>query len=355
LRSDGGDKSMAAELSTTEIKGTAKHAGLTNRKKAPVFVLGCGRSGTKLLYHMLLSSGVFAVYHSESNAFNLLGIRFGDLSRRANREKLLEVWFRSKLFERTGLAREEIESRILNECHNTGDFLSIVMEAIARKQGVERWAEATPLHLLYLPLIKKLIPDALIVHIVRDGRDVAVSLNKIGWIPPFFWDKRRSLIVAGVFWKWIVGKGRKYGRAMGPDYCEVHYEDLVNKPRETLAQVADFIDQDLDYDRIRGVALGSMQNPNSSFSAESAGKDFSPVGRWKKLVAPAELGQLESVLGDLLEQVGYRRESARQRAVPGFMVRLVRVLYPVFWDMKLWLKSNTPLGRTTNINRMGVR
>ena len=57
-----------------------------SRKKAPVFVLGCVRSGTTLLYHMLLSAGGFAVYRAESNVFNLLEPRFGDLSVRRNKE-----------------------------------------------------------------------------------------------------------------------------------------------------------------------------------------------------------------------------------------------------------------------------
>jgi hypothetical protein len=347
---------MPAELSATEANRKAGDGTEpASRKTAPVFVLGCGRSGTKLLYHMLLSSGGFAVYHSESNAFNLLGSRFGDLSRRENRQRLLNVWFRSMLFERSGLTREEIEPRVLNECRNTGDFLRILMEAIARKQGVGRWAESTPLHMLYLPTVKELIPDALIVHIIRDGRDVAVSLNKIKWIRPFFWDRQRSLIVAGIFWKWIVGKGRKYGREMGPDYLEVHYEDLVNKPRETLAHLSGFIEQELDYDRIQGEALGSVQSPNSSFRSDDAQKDLSPVGRWRKLVSPAELAQLESVLSDLLEQAGYQCESSAAQRTPTLVVRLMSVLYPAFWDFKLWLKSSTPLARIADIQRMGVR
>ena len=78
---------------------------------------------------------------------------------------------------------------MLEDCRNAGDFLRIVMEAIARKQGVDRWAESTPLHLLYLPLIKKLIPEALVVHIIRDGRDVTASLYRIGWIRPLPWDR----------------------------------------------------------------------------------------------------------------------------------------------------------------------
>src|SRR6202795_1865590 len=93
------------------------------RSRAPVFVLGCGRSGTKFLYHTLLSAGGFAVYHAESNAFNLLGLRFGNLMHRRNRRALLDAYYTSKLFQRTGLAPQDIDGRVMEDCRNTGDFL----------------------------------------------------------------------------------------------------------------------------------------------------------------------------------------------------------------------------------------
>src|SRR5205809_6370734 len=105
------------------------------RKHAPVFVLGCVRSGTTLLYHMLLSAGDFAVYRSESNAINLLEPRFGDLSVRKNREKLMDAWLDSKLFGRSGLDAKQIREKVVAECTNGGSFLRIVMEEIARTQG----------------------------------------------------------------------------------------------------------------------------------------------------------------------------------------------------------------------------
>ena len=287
------------------------------RSKAPVFVLGCGRSGTKLLYHTLLSAGGFAVYHAESNAFNLIGLRFGSLSRLENRRALLDHWLRSKLFYRSGLTREEIEPKILADCHNAADFLRILMETIARKQGVERWAESTPLHLLYLPVIKKLFPDALIVHIIRDGRDVTVSLNRIGWIKPLPWDKNRRILAPALFWRWIVSKGRKYGQQMSGDYLEVHFEDVVQNPRETMARLGAFIDHDLDYDRIQQNAQGTLRDPNSSFRGDGAEKEAHPIGRWKALLSDDEVGQVESVIGELLSETGYELASSEaQRGAP---------------------------------------
>src|ERR1700745_1114702 len=69
------------------------------RSNAPVFVLGCPRSGTTVLYHMLLSAGNFAVYRAESNVFSVLQPRFGNLRSESSRRELLRYWLKSKLFQ----------------------------------------------------------------------------------------------------------------------------------------------------------------------------------------------------------------------------------------------------------------
>src|SRR5882672_9927113 len=134
---------------------------------------------------MLLSAGGFAVYLAESNVFNVLVPHFGDLSSRANRERLLEAWLNSKLYRASGLDAEHIRQRILEECRNGGDFLRIVMGEICALQGAQRWAENSPEGMLYLSTIKQLIPNALFVHIIRDGRDVATSLGKLRYVRAF--------------------------------------------------------------------------------------------------------------------------------------------------------------------------
>jgi Sulfotransferase family len=341
-----------AEPNTMEASREVGERTGSRRENAPVFVLGCVRSGTKLLYHMLLSSGSFCVYRTESNVFNLLEFKFGNLRYRKNRQKLLDAWLRSKLFQRSELEAEEIAPQILENCRNGGDFLRILMETIARKQGVKRWAETTPQHLLYLPLIKKLIPDALIVHIIRDGRDVAVSLNKIGWIHPFAWDRKGGLLASGLFWKWMVLKGRNHGRKMGPDYMEVHYEELVNRPRETLAEIGRFIGEDLDYDRILSEGMDSVKSPNSSFKSDENLKGLRPVGRWKTLLTASEVTELEAGIGDLLTDLDYPLASVPRKW--SLSARLKGAAYLAFFNLKQWLKSHTPLGRSADVTQMEI-
>jgi hypothetical protein len=314
------------------------------RSRAPVFVVGSARSGTTLLYHMLLSSGNFAVYRTESNAINLLEPAFGNLSRARNKRELLRAWYNSRLYTLSGLDRADLEPAVMADCHNGGDFLRIVMEAICRKQGVQRWADTTPEHLLCLPRIKQTIPNALVIHVIRDGRDVALSSEKLGYIRPLPWDRTRPVMAAGLHWEWIVNRGRKDGQALGHDYLEVRFEELVGQPREILATVSQFIEQDLDYDRIRKAGIGTVRTPNTSFPDITAPEEFDPVGRWRTGFSPDELACFESLVGTTLRELGYEPASALEPESKGELRRM-RGLYRMWFDTKRFLKGKTPLGR----------
>src|SRR5581483_6601846 len=230
--------------------------------------------------------------------------RFGNLRSERNRRRLMQYWLQSELFYVSGLNANEIESRIMRDCRNGGDFLRVVMESIAAKQGVSRWADCTPDHLLYLDEIREQVPDARIIHIIRDGRDVALSYVKQGWSYPLPWDRLEHLAVAGLYWEWIVRRGQRDGRKFGDRYREVRFEDLVGSPRETLASLSEFVGQELDYDHIQQVGVGSVKEPNSSFSNSGDGK-FNPVGRWRSQYSDEQLAGIENVIGAFLEELGY--------------------------------------------------
>src|SRR5579864_2019768 len=109
--------SYADDSAMTQSAGQKGQAAI-RRSKAPVFVLGCPRSGTTVLYHMLLSAGGFANYRSESNVFNILVPRFGGMRSAGSRRRLMEAWVRSMLFRVSGLDAAEITARIIADCRN---------------------------------------------------------------------------------------------------------------------------------------------------------------------------------------------------------------------------------------------
>lgn len=313
--------------------------------------MGCHRSGTNLLYDMLLSAGGFAIYRGYLPIYKTLIPRFGSMSSRENRKKILEVWLRSKGFRRTGLDPEQTSAAILENCHTGADFMRTVMDSIARTQGAVRWAVYDPDNVLHMERVKADLPNALFVHIIRDGRDIALSLKKMGGFTPLPWDRTetRSLVATALYWEWMVRKGRQHGRNLGDDYLEIHFEDLISNPRETLSRLGTFVDHDLDFDRIRNAGLGSLSETNSSFREEGGTEKIKPIGRWKERLSPKDVAAIEGTVGSCLEENGYALslpESERRRS------SWMRAAYPVFLNGKLWLKMNTPAGRFSDLSAL---
>jgi Sulfotransferase family len=326
----------------------------TDRKQAPVFVMGCHRSGTNLLYDMLLSAGGFAIYRGFLPIYKILIPRFGSMENEANREKILQTWLRSKGFRRTGLDAEQLSPRILNECRNGGDFIRIVMDSVAQSQQAQRWAVYDPDNVLHVERVKRDIPNALFVHIIRDGRDIALSLKKMGGFSPLPWDRGQtdSLVATSLYWEWMVHKGRAHGRKFPGDYIEIRYEDLIVNSHETLSKLGAFLDHDLDYDRIQRAGLGRLSETNSSFREEGTKERLNPLGRWKERLARKDVAAIEAAVGDCLQENGYELSLPAAARHRNLRQSWMRGMYPAFLDGKLWMKLHTPIGRLANISAL---
>jgi hypothetical protein len=332
---------------------TANLAPGKPRSKAPVFVIGCHRSGTALLYDSLLSAGGFPLYHASPYVHTGLLRMSGNPSVRRNRERLLQLWLRSKGFRRTGLAPDDLRSKILDECSSGGDFLRIVMGELARRARVRRWVVRDCDNIMYMPSIKREIPDALFVHVVRDGRDAALSMRKQHGAPPRLWARDRELLVWALLWQWTVRKGRRYGQQFPADYIEVRYEDLVQHPEKTLSVLGEYLDHDLEYGRIQRAAMGHVVSPNTVWKEESGAGAFNPVNRWKTKLTPAEIHALEALIGDCLQEFAYPLSTERESSARLDMdLRLMRSFYPRYFDVKLFLQSKTLVGRLAKGTRL---
>lgn len=326
---------------------------VTARKNSPVFVIGCHRSGTALLYDSLLSAGGFPLYHATPYVHTALLRLCGDPSIRRNREKMMQLWLRSKAFRRTGLRAEDLQSKILEECNSGGDFLRITMGELARRSDVQRWAVYDPDNIMYMRAIKREVPDALFVHVVRDGRDAALSMTKQHGVPPRLWARDRAILAWALLWEWTVRKGRRCGQEFPADYIEVRYEDLVCHPEKSLNTLAEFLDHDLDYGRIQQAGIGRVASPNTVWKEESGAEAPGPVNRWKTKLSPSEIAALENLIGDCLEEFAYPLATERKsfaRLDP--TLSIMRMLYPLYFETKLFLQSKTLVGRLAKGTRL---
>jgi hypothetical protein len=147
-----------------------------------------------MLYYMLLASGRFPVYRTEPCVFDLLVPKFGDFRSVSTGRELMRCWLRTRQFRRSGLDAREVTEKVVTSVTTGGEFLRAVMEEMARAGGFQRWAVWGPDNLLHIPAIKRQIPDALFIHVIRDGRDVACALDKKEFIRAICWDRSYRLL-----------------------------------------------------------------------------------------------------------------------------------------------------------------
>jgi hypothetical protein len=202
-------------------------------------VVGCQRSGTSLLRRILDSHPSIAC--PPESKFILPAVQI--LRDRAALQGLDSM----------GYPRPDVAAAIAR-------FVSDFFEGYARAQGKPRWADKTPNYVDCLPELWELFgPLARFVIIVRDGRDVAYSLSDpdrhYPAIDGFVREANGSVpIGAGRFW---AEQNRKIGsfQAEHPEAClRLRYEDLTERPEETLRPVFAFIGESwqpsvLDYGR----------------------------------------------------------------------------------------------------------
>ncbi|HEV7217896.1 MAG TPA: sulfotransferase [Terriglobales bacterium] len=320
------------------------------RSRCPVFVVGCHRSGTNLLYDTLLSAGGFAIYRGYLPIHKMLIPRFGSLNKIQNRKRVIQAWIRSKGFRRSGLDAGKLSTNLLAGAKNGGEFIRIVMDEIASSQNASRWGVYDPDNVLYMHEIKSEIPEALFIHIVRDGRDIALSLKKMGEFRPFPWNRKSGSIRAtALYWKWMVEAGRENGKAIPNDYIEVNFEELVAEPQNALRKLSAFLDHDLDYERIQAAKLGRLREPNSSFQMEGR---QNPVNRWKESLSPAQVADIETLVGDCLQNSGYSLTTPPDQREPRLGDKVMKYTFPAFLTVKRWVKINTPAGMMTNLSAL---
>ena len=113
------------------------------------------------------------------------------------------------------------------------------------RQGKARYAEKTPINVLHIELLADVFPEARFIHLIRDGRDVALSYLDTDF-------GASSLPEAAVQWRRFVRKGRRSGARVGAHrYQEVRYEDLVADPDTVLRSLCEFIDLPFDPSMLR--------------------------------------------------------------------------------------------------------
>ena len=203
--------------------------------ESPVYIGGCGRSGTTLLLSILSAHNDIYACPRELNLFD--------------GAEESETGIKTPKFYR--LYRTILTSRI--------------------KSSAKRYCEKSPSNIHSVELIDKLHDGNFkLIHIVRDGRDVILSKHPRGrgryWVEPE---------------RWImdVSKGLRY--IDHPSVFTIRYEDLVGQYKETIESVCHFLGIPVSKEILNWHQFATVRQTNALFNKITE-ISTAPIGKWQK-------------------------------------------------------------------------
>lgn len=271
------------------MAGTSSRALARERRTspAPIFVIGSPRSGTTLL-RLVLDSHPRISCGEETHFLR-------DLQSVVGRHWDLVATY--------GLERDWWLGRLR-------DLYEDFQGEVLARSGKARWAEKDPTYTLLLDFIEDLFPDALYVHLLRDGHDVVASFRDR-------WGYRSAARAARTEWARYVEAARSFAARVGPGrFLEVRYERLVAHPepeaRRLFAFVGeDFVPEVLAFDPAEHTATSRYQRFTAGRRAaggETSTIYRSRVGAGAASLDPVLRGLLRRRHGALLRELGYLDE-----------------------------------------------
>ncbi|MFQ5598087.1 MAG: sulfotransferase [Nitrospiria bacterium] len=336
-------------MTTNKIRAKKKPIEEETRSVARnpyLFVVGCPRSGTTLLQRMLDHHPQLAV--ANDTHFIPVGIqrRFNGADPLLTPD-LVDRVVRYRRFPRLGISLEEAKrSAKTSETYST--FVTALYDTYAQKQEKQYGGEKTPDYVKYLPMLHGLFPWVKTAHIIRDGRDVALSAlewakEKKGPGRYVLWQED-PVAVCALWWHHHVSQGMQDGNALGPaHYFELRYESLSTEPQAVLSELSRFLDIPFSKKMVHYYEGKTRMEAykKGEISVKKAWLPATPKLRdWRKRMEERDLALFEALAGNLLSKLGY------ERAFPSIPPRMTTLAekYRRWWDAEMVRKQSKRQG-----------
>ena len=282
------------------------------------FVVASPRSGTTLLRMMLDAHPQMAVPFETHFVPELIAtVKAG-----GGADDALEVLHSHRRWGDFHLDRDALAERLRSHDPLTpGDAVRSFYTLYAETQGKPRWGDKTPEYVEFMRPIGDAVGEARFIHVIRDGRDVALSRirwrqERSGKTPPIRRLARR--------WKEAITIARKQARKV-EHYLEVRYEDLVAEPEPTLRRACEFIELEFDpamlsyhenaAERMREIDRtlpGTADRVELDASQRLAKHEMATkppererIFAWRRDMSEGDRAEFEAVAGNLLKELDY--------------------------------------------------
>jgi hypothetical protein len=173
--------------------------------------------------------------------------------------------------------------------------------AYAALHGKPRWGDKTPHYVHHVDHLLALWPGARFVVLVRDGRDVALSLRRLPFGPNNAW-------AAAQWWARGIRAGAQAQRDHPDSVLTVRYEDLAAAPQDEVRRLCAFLriayaDDMLALEHVDPARI--VPDQAAWFPTLFDGINTSAVGRWRREMSRRDRRIFASLAGAELEQLGY--------------------------------------------------
>lgn len=301
-----------------------------DQTEKPFFIVGNERSGTTMLRFMLNAHPNLHV-PGENDFMSVL------MARHRSDEKLSSAEVRAA-FEIVTSDRRwshwDIDAAELFKLLDSlsqpylGEFIAKIFEHSCKKFNKVRWGNKHPTNVSKIEEINAFFPDAKFVHIIRDPRDVCVSMSHTRW-------HGGTVREIAARWRDQVQAGIRSGRKLGPSkYFEFFYEDLVLDSGDTLEKICEFIGEPYDERMLDFHELIEQDRTLKLTSKKlTRAPRASDVSRWHRELGPLQIIVVEFMVGDMLRELNYElKYSGALRIVPymmGGVIWLAEITLPV--------------------------
>jgi hypothetical protein len=281
-----------------------------------LFIVGAARSGTTLLQRVVNAHPEIAVVNETYWLPRKFSESAGLTPEGLVTPGLIPMLLENPKFTRMGFGGEELKQLLdSNDPISYPAFVSRMFDLYAEAQGKRIAGDKSPGYVRKMHVLHRLWPEAKFVHLIRDGRDLCLSMM----------DWKKGERVAGalgtwaedpvttiaLYWKRSMMLGWETGTTLGPGlYYEIRYESLVASPAAECRALCDFLGVPFDGIMLQFHEGRTRQGPHLSSKA----KWLPPtpgLRDWRTQMLPRDAELFEAVAGDLLVELCYPRAFPR--------------------------------------------
>lgn len=275
---------------------------------APIFVVGCVRSGTTLLAAILDRHSQLAV---PPETWFCRGVLPRLIAARARGHRdYVDLFLANIHGAELELERGELLRRFAAYPCDPPHLLRAALECYASRRGKRRMGEKTPGHLYSAQLVLRWYPAARMVCVVRDGRDVALSLLKVPW-------SHSRLRAHCVAWNGAARRAIHLESAFPTRFMTIRFEDLVAAPEESVRRIDTFAGIEFEPGQLDPTIPTGVVPDRERPWKENALRAIDPAraGAWRQLASKEQQCEMHRVMSRMLDLFGYDVPSAPRTPV----------------------------------------